>query len=144
MRKGEIKMRYKTKVTVTTQGKVFKPGSILPDDISKSDLAFLKSKKFVEPMDAPAAYDDPEDDPEDDQEQESGGFPGFGMAEPDGMKSPDEIRKIRSKKEVAAYAKKIGLDLGENYEEKGLKDLQTMVINFQEEQMEGGADSEGE
>lgn len=60
------------------------------------------------------------------------------------MKNPDEIRKIRSKKEVAAYAKKIGLDLGENYEEKGLKDLQATVIDFQEEQMEGGAGAEGE
>ena len=50
-----MKMRYKTKVTVTTQGKVFKPGSILPEDLSKSDLAFLKSKKFVEPADVPAA-----------------------------------------------------------------------------------------
>ena len=52
-------MRYKTKVTVTTQGKVFKPGSILPEDLSKSDLAFLKSKKFVEPVDGQrlAVYD---------------------------------------------------------------------------------------
>lgn len=138
-------MRYKTKVTVTTQGKVFKPGSILPDDISKSDLAFLKSKKFVEPVDAPAAaYEDPEDEQEEEQEQETGGIPGFNVTEPDGMKNPDEIRKIRSKKDVAAYAKKIGLDLGENYEEKSLKDLQAMVIDFQEEQMEGGTETEGE
>ena len=137
-------MRYKTKVTVTTQGKVFKPGSILPEDLSKSDLAFLKSKKFVEPVDVPAAYEDPEEDPEDEQEPENGGFDGFNVTEPDGMKNPDEIRKIRSKKEVAAYAKKIGFDLGENYEEKGLKDLQAAVIDFQEEQMEGGAGAEGE
>lgn len=138
-------MRYRTKVTVTTQGKVFKPGSILPDDLSKSDLAFLKSKKFVEPADVPAAaYEDPEEDPEDEQEQENGGFSGFNVTEPDGMKNPDEIRKIRSKKDAATYAKKIGLDLGENYEEKSLKDLQTMIIDFQEEQMEGGADTEGE
>ena len=138
-------MRYKTKVTVTTQGKVFKPGSILPEDLSKSDLAFLKSKKFVEPADVPAAaYEEPEEDPEDEQEPENGGFDGFNVTEPDGMKNPDEIRKIRSKKEVAAYAKKIGLDLGENYEEKGLKDLQATVIDFQEEQMEGGAGAEGE
>ena len=135
-------MRYKTKVTVTTQGKVFKPGSILPEDLSKSDLAFLKSKKFVEPADVPAAaYEEPEEDPEDEQEPENGGF---NVTEPDGMKNPDEIRKIRSKKEVAAYAKKIGFDLGENYEEKGLKDLQAAVIDFQEEQMEGGAGAEGE
>lgn len=138
-------MRYKTKVTVTTQGKVFKPGSILPEDLSKSDLAFLKSKKFVEPADVPAAaYEEPEEDPEDEQEPENGGFDGFNVTEPDGMKNPDEIRKIRSKKEVAAYAKKIGFDLGENYEEKSLKDLQAAVIDFQEEQMEGGAGAEGE
>lgn len=143
--RGNKIMKYRTKVTVTTQGKVFKPGSILPDDLSKSDLAFLKSKKFVEPADVPAAaYEDPEEDPEDYQEPETGGFTGFDVAEPDGMKSPDEIRKIRSKKEVAAYAKKIGLDLGEDYEEKSLKDLQAMTIDFQEEQMEGGADAEGE
>ena len=60
------------------------------------------------------------------------------------MENPDEIRKIRSKKDVAAYARKIGLDLGENYEEKSLKDLQAAVIDFQEEQMEGGAGAEGE
>ena len=138
-------MRYKTKVTVTTQGKVFKPGSILPEDLSKSDLAFLKSKKFVEPADVPvAAYEDPGYDPEDEQEPGNGAFDGFNVTEPDGMKNPDEIRKIRSKKEVAAYAKKIGFDLGENYEEKGLKDLQDAVIDFQEEQMEGGAGAEGE
>ena len=136
-------MRYKTKVTVTTQGKVFKPGSILPDDISKSDLAFLKSKKFVEPADVPAAaYEDPGYDPEDEQEPGNGAFDGFNVTEPDGVKNPDEIRKIRSKKDVAAYARKIGLDLGENYEEKSLKDLQAAVIDFQEEQMEGKADGE--
>ena len=133
-------MRYKTKVTVTTQGKVFKPGSILPEDLSKSDLAFLKSKKFVEPVDVPAAYEDPEDE----QEPGDGAFDGFNVTEPDGVKNPDEIRKIRSKKDVAAYARKIGLDLGENYEEKSLKDLQAAVIDFQEEQMEGGAGAEGE
>lgn len=138
-------MRYKTKVTVTTQGKVFKPGSILPDDISKSDLAFLKSKKFVEPADVPAAaYEDPEYDPEDEQEPGNGAFDGFNVTEPDGVKNPDEIRKIRSKKDVAAYARKIGLDLGENYEEKSLKDLQAAVIDFQEEQMEGDGETEGE
>ena len=140
-----MKMRYKTKVTVTTQGKVFKPGSILPEDLSKSDLAFLKSKKFVEPADVPAAaYEDPEYDPEDEQEPGNGAFDGFNVTEPDGVKNPDEIRKIRSKKDVAAYARKIGLDLGENYEEKSLKDLQAAVIDFQEEQMEGDGETEGE
>lgn len=136
-------MRYKTKVTVTTKGKVFSPGSILPDDISKSDLAFLKAKKFVEPADVPAAaYEEPEDVQEDDPEQDSGDPSGFNMIEPDGLKSPDEIRKIRSKKDVAAYAESIGLNLGENYEEKSLKDLQSMTIDFQEEQVEGKADGE--
>jgi len=144
-------MRYKTKVTVNTQGKIFRPGSILPDDISKSDLFFLKSKKFVEPADVPAdAYEEPVDVPEDDPEQEFGELSGFNMMEPGGLKSPDEIRKIRSKKEAAAYAKSIGFNPGENYEEKSLKELQEEVINFQEEQMaedygddsgkEGGSD----
>ena len=45
-------MRYKTKVTVVTGGKAYNPGTILPADISGADLAFLKSKKFVEPADA--------------------------------------------------------------------------------------------
>ena len=89
-----------------------------------------------------AAYEDPEEDPEDYQEQESGGFAGFDMMEPAGLKSPDEIRKIRSKKDVAAYAESIGCNLGENYEEKSLKDLQVAVIDFQEEQMESAADEE--
>ncbi len=136
-------MGYRTKVTVVTQEKIYKPGSILPDDFSKPDLAFLKSKKFVEPADIPAACEEQEDGPGEDRGQETGVFTGFDVMEPDGMKSPDEIRKIRSKKEVAAYAKKIGLDLGENYEEKSLKDLQDMTIDFQEEQVEGGADENG-
>ncbi len=135
------KMRYKTKVTVSTHGKVFEPGSILPDDISKSDLAFLKSKKFVEPADIlETTYGEVEDMPEDDPGQEYLELSGFNMMEPKGLKSPDEIRKIRSKKEVATYAETIGLNLGENYEEKSLKDLQSMVIDFQEEQVEGKAD----
>ena len=48
------------------------------------------------------------------------------------------VRKIRSKKEIRAYADSIGLDLGENSDEKSLKELQEIVVNFQEEQMENG------
>lgn len=60
-------MAYRTKVTVVTNGKEFKPGAILPADISKLDLDFLKSKKFVEVIDAAAtAYDDGAEDDEDD------------------------------------------------------------------------------
>ncbi len=131
-------MRYRTKITVITQGKEFGPGSILPEDVSRSDLDFLKAKKFVEPADVPAAYEEPEDE----QEPGNGTFDGFNVTEPDGMKNPDEILKIRSKKDVAAYARKIGLDLGENYEEESLKGLQAAVIDFQEEQMEGAAEGE--
>ena len=47
-------MKYRTKVEFTTKGKTYEPGSILPDDISASDLAFLKMKKFVIPVDAAA------------------------------------------------------------------------------------------
>lgn len=136
-------MRYRAKITVITQGKAYGPGSIIPDDISKSDLAFLKSKKFVEPADVPAAaYDDPEDDPEEDSGQEPDGFSGFNEMEPPGLKNQDAIRKIRSKKEVAAYAESIGFSLGNDYEEKSLKDLQAAVIDFQEEKMEGAAKGE--
>lgn len=39
-----------------------------------------------------------------------------------------------------------GLDLGENYDEKSLKELQESVINFQEEKLEeeAGTEIEGE
>ena len=43
--------KYRTKVEVRTNGKVFKPNTILPDNLSKLDLNFLKSKKFVEVVD---------------------------------------------------------------------------------------------
>ena len=140
-------MRYRTKVAFVRNGKTYEPGSVLPDNISAADLEFLKRKGFVEPADI--ADTEPETDgsfPEngDGWEDGFGGIDEFYESAPGEVKSPDEIRKIRSKKEVAAYAKKIGFDLGENYEEKGLKDLQAAVIDFQEEQMEGGADTEGE
>lgn len=129
-------MKYRTKITVRAAGKTYEPGEILPADISGADLAFLKSKKFVEPVDsAESAYEEPEDPADEDGEP----FDGFDEIEPGALKSAEEIQKIRSKKDVAAYAAQIGLDLGD-YEGKGLKELQAAVINFQEEQMENGAD----
>lgn len=122
-------MRYRTKITFVTGGKEYKPGEILPADISSADLYFLKSKGFAE---AAADVAGTEDDV---REQEPDWFSGFQEQEPDTLKSPEEIRKIRSKKEAFAYAGSIGLDLGENYEEKSLKELQEEIINFQEEQM---------
>ena len=107
-------MMYRTKVTVVTGGRTYKPGTILPADISGADLAFLKSKKFVEPADVPPAFVDETEDPED----EGGDFSGFDEKEPDALKSPEEIRKIRTKKDLFAYAASVGLDLGKNYEEK--------------------------
>ena len=135
-------MRYRTKVTVVTGGREYKPGTILPEDISKGDLAFLKSKGFVDPVDmAPAAAaGDDEADPDD----EGGDFSGFDEREPEALKSPDEIRKFRSKKDVFNYAASIGFSLGENHEEKSLKALQEEVINFQEEKLEDGAEGEPE
>ena len=133
-------MRYRTKVTVVTGGKEYKTGSILPEDISKADLAFLKSKKFVDPVDmAPVAAEYDESTPE----NEGSGFSGFDEQEPDALKSPEEIGKIRSKKDIFNYASSIGLDLGENYETESMKDLQEEVINFQEENL-AEDDPEGE
>lgn len=127
-------MRYRTRVTYVTGGKEYQPGEILPADISSADLRFLKSKGFVSPADGTVEYED--SDPED----ERTGFSGFNEQEPDTLKTLEEIRKIRSKKDVFSYADSIGLDLGENYESKSLKELQEEIINFQEEQM----DEEGE
>ena len=133
-------MRYRTKVTVITGGREYGPGKILPGDISKGDLSFLKSKGFVDPVDmAPAAA---AGDDEMDLEDEVGDFTGFNEREPDALKSQDEIRKIRSKKDVYTYATSIGFDLGENYEEKSLKALQEEVINFQEEKLEESVESD--
>ena len=134
-------MRYRTKVEVITNGKTYKPGSILPEDISASDLAFLKAKKFVDPVDAAAVVTAPV---EEETDGGDGGFPGFDEIQPGKLKSEDEIRKIRSKKDICAYAGSIGLDLGENSEGRSLKELQETVINFQEEQMEGKENGETE
>lgn len=136
-------MAYRTKVTVVTNGKEFKPGAILPADISKLDLDFLKSKKFVEVIDAAAtAYDDGAEDDEDDSNDQGDDFDGFNEINPGAIKSADEIKAIKAKKDVAAYAASIGLDLGD-YENKKLKELQDEVINFQEEQIAEGADGDG-
>ena len=137
-------MKYRTKVEVVANGKTYKPGSILPDDISASDLAFLKMKKFVDPVDAAAVISEPVEEETDDDEN-GGDFSGFDEMQPGKLKNETEIRKIRSKKEIRAYAASIGLDLGENSDEKSLKELQEIVINFQEEQMENnGGETEGE
>lgn len=125
---------YRTKVTVRTKGKEFRPGSILPADISPVDLAFLKEKKFVELAEVPAAVYD-EDEGEED-------FEGFDEVKPGDIKSAEEIRRIRVKKDVAAYASSIGLDLGD-WNGKSLKVLQEEVINYQEEQI-GQEEGEGE
>lgn len=120
-------MRYRTKVTVVTGGKEYKPGSVLPSDISAADLDFLKSKDFVIPTEiSPAAVDDFDEDRD---------ISGFQENIPGILKLPEEIRKIRSKKEIGRYAVSIGFDLGEDFEGKGLKELQEEVINFQEEKM---------
>lgn len=133
-------MRYRTKVEVVTNGKTYKPGSILPDDISASDLAFLKMKKFVVLVDAAAVVTEPVEEETDGDDGNDGDFTGFNEMQPGKLKNEAEIRKIRSKKEIRAYADSIGLELGENSDEKSLKELQEIVINFQEERMENGDD----
>ena len=133
-------MIYRTKVEVVTNGKTYKPGSILPDDISASDLAFLKMKKFVVPVDAAAVVTDPVEEETDGDDGNDGDFTGFNEMQPGKLKNEAEIRKIRSKKEIRAYADSIGLELGENSDEKSLKELQEIVINFQEERMENSDD----
>lgn len=128
---------YRTKVTLMSNGKEYRPGSILPADISSADLAFLKEKKFVELADVPEVVAD-----EDDEDEE---FEGFDEVNPGAVKSADEIRRIRVKKDLAEYARSIGLDLGE-WNGKSLKVLQEEIINYQEEQIahdEDGEDQEG-
>ena len=118
---------YKTKVTVITNGKEYLPEMILPADISSADLEFLKEKKFVELADVPEALFEEDDGDEDLNTGE--------------VKSADEIRKIRVKKDIAVYAVSIGLDLGD-WDKKPLKVLQEEVINYQEEQFFPGDDEE--
>lgn len=66
------------------------------------------------------------------------GEEGLGISFPDldgtgqeGMKTLEEIQKMRTKDEVYTYAQSIGLDLGEDYREENLKGLQEQVISFQ-------------
>lgn len=134
-------MRYRTKVEVVTNGKTYKPGSILPDDISAHDLAFLKMKKFVTLVDAAAVVTEPVEE-ETDDDGNDGDFDGFNEMQPGKLKNETEIRKIRAKKEIRAYAASIGLELGEDSDAKSLKELQEIVINFQEERMENGSSGE--
>lgn len=124
-------MKYRTKVAVVKSGRTYEPCSVLPDNISETDMEFLKRKGFLEPVDAVGIdYSMTEDEVVADMEQEE-----FDMAVPEQLKSPEEIRKIRSKKMIAIYANRIGFPLREDYEERSLKDLQDDLINFQEEQM---------
>lgn len=133
-------MGYRTKVTVISGGREYGPGSVLPGDFPRADLAFLKMKGFVELADeTPEGFGEPAGGMEAEEGLETGfgGFQGLGLGV---LKSPEEICKIRSKKDVFSYAEEIGLDLGGSYEEKSLKDLQAAVVNFQEEQLEGSRD----
>lgn len=118
-------MRYKTKVMVITGGREYQPGEILPADISADDLSFLKAKGFVEPADIATVATDAVDEADD--------FSGFNESETNELKSSEEIKKIRSKKELVKYAASIGLNLGNSSDEKSLKELQEEVINFLEE-----------
>lgn len=124
---------YRAKVTVITRGKEYRPGTILPPDISSVDLAFLKEKKFVELADVPETVFDEDEE----------GFEGFDEVDPGAVKSADEIRKIRAKKDLAEYARSIGLDLGE-WNGKSVKVLQEEIINYQEEQIAQGEDEDGQ
>ena len=113
-------MAYKLKVTFAAGGKEYLPGDILPADIAPSDFEFLKSKKFIEIVDIPEGLD--EEFAEDFE----------GLDEEFFLKSREEVKRIRSKREAAAYAALIGLDLGD-YEKKSLKELQEEILNYQEE-----------
>ena len=119
---------YRLKVTFAAGGKEYLPGDILPADIASSDFEFLKSKKFIEIVDIP----------EGSHEEFGEDFESFD--EEFGLKSVEEIKRIRSKRDAAVYATSIGLDLGE-YEKKSLKELQEEILNYQEE-FEGSEDGQ--
>lgn len=130
-------MRYKTKVTYVIHGEVYEPGAVLPPDIPDADLRYLKARKFTELVDVADGMDYGEGTLEDDGIM---GIPGFRGMLPYMLKTSEEIYKIRSKNEVCAYAENIGLDLWDGYKEKGLKELQEAVVNFQEEAEAEGRD----
>ena len=126
-------MAYKKKVEIQTNGKIYQKGSILPDNISKIDLDFLKKKKFIDLVEVDDALKpdfDSDDDAEDGEDNDDDLFDGVNPGE---MKSEDEVRKIRTKKDAFDYASSIGLDLGDDYEGKKLSDLIDEILNFQEE-----------
>lgn len=133
-------MDYRLNVSFRSQGKTYAPGCMLPGGVSASDLDFLKRKGFVEPVDTvfpSGEVPDPDLGGGSYEGQDEGGegihFPRFVGLGAETLKSLEEIQKMRSKEEVFVYAQSIGLDLGENYKEKSLKELQESVINFQEE-----------
>ena len=145
-------MRYRLKVSYRSDGRTYTPGDILPEGILTSDLAYLRDKRFVEPVDEVFPEADipsqgegsPKGVDTGDREIDTGfldtGEEGLGISFPDldgaeGMKTPEEIQEMRTKDEVYAYAQSIGLDLGDGYREESLKGLQEQVVSFQ-----GGAE----
>ena len=124
-------MAYRTKVEVQTNGKVYAPGSILPTNMSKIDMDFLKKRKFIELVEIDERVAAADEIEEDDEDRADGDM--FDELAPGGYKSADEVRKIRTKKELYTYALSIGLGLGNDYEERKVGDLADEVINFQEE-----------
>ncbi len=120
-------MAYKLKGEFWAGGQVYPRGSVLPANTSKNDLDFLKKKKLVETVGVPENTDGGEGG------IDVGAFPGLGRLGLQVQKSVDEIRKMNSKQEVAAYAASIGYEMGRDFKERRLKDLQDEVINFQEE-----------
>lgn len=132
-------MAYRAKVEVRTDGKVYVPGSILPDNMAKVDLDFLKKRKFIELVEVDErviAASDMED-----EEEELPDSDAFDEMLPSEYKSSEEIRKMRTKKDLYQYALSIGLDLGDDYEERKVGDLADEVINFQEEKEADAAEA---
>lgn len=122
-------LKYKANIKVVHGGKLYPAGTILPDTISHADIEFLKSRGYLTPCENEAAADDDYFDEYDD------------AAADGGYKTADEIGKLRSKKDVKAYADAIGCDLGDAWDDKTLKELKEAVILFQDEQ-EAAADAE--
>ena len=95
-------MAYRTKVEVRTNGKVYAPGSILPTDMSKIDLDFLKKRKFIELVEIDervAAADEIEEDDEDGADGDM-----FDELALGGYKSADEVINFQEEKEAEADA----------------------------------------